>query len=314
MKRPFRQPRGSKGGKPKVYILPTRYGAVFLFVLAAMLIGSINYNNNLGFLLTFLLGSMAMVSMFHTHSSVAGIRVEEVKTTPVFAGKTAVFQIRLRKEGPPSNSLHLSFDKGGDGVSDIAADASSVFHVTAPATGRGLFNPGPLTASSRYPFDLFRSWTVLSAPASCLVYPEPLAGADELVTVNEREAAFGSTSGKGVEDFAGLRTYQPGDNLQQISWKAYSKGQGLMTKQFSGDAGSVRYADWFAINEPDTERRLSRLCALLLRAHRENRGFGLRLPGRIIEAGDGASHLHECLKALALFGISTEAGRVRGKA
>ena len=35
-------------GLRNIYILPTSYGMLYLTVLGAMLIGSINYNNNLG--------------------------------------------------------------------------------------------------------------------------------------------------------------------------------------------------------------------------------------------------------------------------
>ena len=35
-----------------IYILPSRMGLLFLLVLVAMLLASINYNNNLGLLLT----------------------------------------------------------------------------------------------------------------------------------------------------------------------------------------------------------------------------------------------------------------------
>ena len=43
----------------RLKIRPTRYGNVFILLLLGMFVGSINYNNNLGFLLTFLLASMA---------------------------------------------------------------------------------------------------------------------------------------------------------------------------------------------------------------------------------------------------------------
>ena len=43
----------------RVYILPTRQGALFGAALLLMLIGSINYQLSLGFILTFLLAGMA---------------------------------------------------------------------------------------------------------------------------------------------------------------------------------------------------------------------------------------------------------------
>ena len=47
--------------RKKIRIRPTRNGLIFIALVLAMFLGSINYNNNLGFLLTFLLGSLAFV-------------------------------------------------------------------------------------------------------------------------------------------------------------------------------------------------------------------------------------------------------------
>ncbi len=49
-----------------IYILPTRYGVFFGALLATMLLGSINYANNLGLLTTFLLAGLGLVAMLHT--------------------------------------------------------------------------------------------------------------------------------------------------------------------------------------------------------------------------------------------------------
>jgi len=52
----------------RIFILPSRQGYVFAFVLLLLLIGSINYNLSLGYALTFLLmsmGGVAMLQAFH---------------------------------------------------------------------------------------------------------------------------------------------------------------------------------------------------------------------------------------------------------
>ena len=46
---------------------PTFYGFVYLGMVLALLLGSINYNNNLGYLLTFLLGGLLLVSLRQTY-------------------------------------------------------------------------------------------------------------------------------------------------------------------------------------------------------------------------------------------------------
>jgi hypothetical protein len=73
-------------GLRNIYILPTGHGMLYLAVLGAMLIGSVNYNNNLGFLLSFLLGSLGLTAMMHTYSMLYGLRLVSATAMPVFAG------------------------------------------------------------------------------------------------------------------------------------------------------------------------------------------------------------------------------------
>ncbi len=71
-------PKGSETGpvvlgQRRVYILPTAGGLMFGVTILLMLIGSINYNLNLGYVLVFLLAGNGMVSMLHTWRNLARI-------------------------------------------------------------------------------------------------------------------------------------------------------------------------------------------------------------------------------------------------
>ncbi len=77
----------------RVYILPTKPGVLFGAAMLVLLIGSINYSLQLGYMLTFLVTSMAVVGMHTTHSNLAQIVLRGVRVEPVFAGDVAVFQI-----------------------------------------------------------------------------------------------------------------------------------------------------------------------------------------------------------------------------
>jgi len=55
-----------------VYILPTRAGFMFALTLMTLLVASINYQLNLGYVLTFLLASSGVVSMHLTHNTLRG--------------------------------------------------------------------------------------------------------------------------------------------------------------------------------------------------------------------------------------------------
>lgn len=289
----------------RLRIRPTRYGFIFIVVLAAMLLGSINYNNNLGFLLTFLLSGMAMVSILHTYRNIADIRVLSLHAEPVFAGEPALFTCRASAAKKASVAVAFAFGSARPVTVDVdSADEEPVQIPMGTPTRRGVMHPGPLTAESDYPFGLFRARKNLVVDGHVLVYPQPLFG--PLITAGGKRTSgiSGKKSARGVDDFQGLKPYQPGDRLQHISWKAYSRGQGLFTKQFGGESGASEMFDWDALAETDTERRLSRLCDMVLTADRQRLSYGLRLPERTLRPNRGEVHKKNCLKALALHGRS----------
>lgn len=289
------------------YILPTRHGWMFLLVLTAMLAGSINYNNNLGFMLVFLLGSMAVVSMIHTHRNLVGFKILSVSARPVFAQETAVFVLMISPEGRRRNALEFFFEKPRPAIENLAADAEARISVRAAAPKRGLLAPGPLTVSTGFPLGLFYAWSRMRLNCFCVVYPKPIAAPFEFSKITKGGTNQDSPPVQfGTDDFLGLKVYQPGDPVRRISWKALSRGQGLFTKEFASHGRSRLVFDYAQMTGNDTETRLSQLCDLVRKAADANMEYGLNLPGSFIAPDRGRDHRHRCLKALALFGINQE--------
>ena len=79
---------------------PTFYGFVYLGMTLALLLGSINHNTNLGYLLTFLLGGLLLVSARETLLAVRGLEAGPCAAEPAFAGTTALARLSLRAETP----------------------------------------------------------------------------------------------------------------------------------------------------------------------------------------------------------------------
>lgn len=295
-----------KLNRKRIYILPTRYGVLFIVVLSALLIGSVNYKNNLGFLLTFLLGGMAFISIFHTYRNLCGIQIMSATAKPVFAGGQAVFKLHIRLENPSRTAVGFSFFGGNPLLQSLRAGADNWIHISLPAINRGILKAGALQIFTHYPLGLFRAWSTLHLDAQSLVYPKPFAGpllwASDGKTAGEQQEKHHP----GVEDFQGLNSYQPGDSMQHIAWKAFSRGQGLFTKQFIEQTGSSVMLEFDSLFELDTEHKLSRLCGMVLKAQRLNLTYGLKLPGKTIPPNTGETHYQMCLKALALYGLSSD--------
>lgn len=289
--------------RKRVYILPTRNGIIFMIILLGMLLGSVNHNNNLGFLLTFLLSGMAFNSMFYTYRNLLGVRVLAVTTVPVFAGEDAVFEFLVRVEGKAKTAVTFGFADEARTLARLDVNSDHRIRVVKSTEKRGRINPGILVVASEYPFGFFRAWSPLKLNLESLVYPQPVSAPLILAENGTMEDGDKTIQKQGVDDFIGLKSYQPGDSFQHVSWKAYSRGQGLFTKTFAVQAGSSVMLDWSGFKEPDVERKLSMLCDMVLKAHRRQMIYGLRLPGVVVEPGQGESHKRGCLKALALFAL-----------
>lgn len=301
------QLRGPEAGEVvlvqrRIFILPTRAGLLFAFVLVLMLTGSINYTLSLGFILTFLLASLAITGILHTFRNLAGLRITAARTPPVFAGDAARFRVCLHNPTHAARySIALTRDKREVAMIDVPAEASVIAAAAVPAPRRGVLRPGRLTLYTRFPVGLFRAWSYINLDTSCVVYPRPAAPGLPWPPVKS-----GGTDGAGIsqgcDDFAGLRQYHPGDSPRHIAWKAAARGQGLLTKQFIGRASAELWLAFDALpGNLGLEEKLSQLARWVLDAHAEGLAFGLELPGATVPMGIGEVHRDRCLEALALF-------------
>ncbi|MFO7716691.1 DUF58 domain-containing protein [Desulfosarcina sp.] len=289
-------------GLRNVYILPTGYGVTYLVVLGAMLIGSINYNNNLGFLLTFLLGSLGLTAMMHTYSMLYGLRLESATAMPVSAGQPLEVEITVAGTDRQRTDLRWYFTTDNPVRADFRPQEQSRVRVCVSTRHRGLLDPGWLRIVCVYPLGLFQAWARISTGIQGLVYPRPLAAPLPAAQTLSAQGAGDIPLAAGVDDFQGLSTYQPGDPPRRIHWQAYSRGRGLHTKTFAGQAGEGLILDMEHIKGDDVERKLAIVCFHVLQNYHQRRSFGLNLAGKIISIGVGRVHRDRCLRALALFG------------
>lgn len=292
----------------RIYILPTRYGCLFALLLFVMLLGAMNYSNSMAFALTFLLASLGLNAMWHTHRNLLGLHVVKGHAKPVFAGQVAHFKLNLHNPtGRARQRLAILWRGHRPVFADAPAGDTNSVDLGIPARTRGWLRPGRFRVFSYYPLGLFRAWSWLELDMAALVYPQPAATAPPLPA-----GSGGNESdrhgGPGREDYAGLRDYQPGDSPRHIAWKALARSDDLLTKQFAGETGATCWLEWDQLPGRDIEARLSILCRWVLEAHARGLRYGLRIPGRGIAPGNGDEHRRQCLRALALFGFPEKTG------
>ncbi|GAB6059556.1 DUF58 domain-containing protein [Desulfonatronum parangueonense] len=305
-------------GHNRIYILPTKIGFVFFILLGVMLLISINYNNPPGYLLTFLLAGIALVGIFHTHRGLSGLLVSHGRALPVFAGSQAVFPIILANPtSVPRHAIRVGWS-GTDAESgdieawpqelalcrDIEARREVVYNPMLPAENRGLLRPVRIVVSTVFPLGLYRAWSWVLLPLSCVVYPAPASRTVLPASTDAPGQSALTQTDRNGDEYDGLRGYRDGDSVRRIAWKAVARGAGLVSKDFSGETeGGVILLDWDALAGEETETRLSLLCRGVLDAEQAGRFYSLRIPGRHVAAGLGPAQMHGCLKALALYGL-----------
>lgn len=295
-------PQGrSRIGPRQIYILPTRYGLIFAMLLLLLLIGSINYGNNLAFFLTFLLVGLGIVATLHTWRNLVGLELTAGTIEPVFAGQAASFEIRLsNKRSSERPGIQLRIQGHPYLATDILPNSTDSIRLRQETSSRGLLPLGRLVVSSNYPLGLLRAWSYVEMGVSCLVYPAP-GNRRPPATHSDYQRSSSGDKGIGVDDFVGIRPYRPSDSPKRIHWKAFASERGLLTKQFGGDRADRVWLDWRSMPGVECEDRLSRICRGILDACEREQEFGLRIPGTELAPSHGQNHRHRCLQALALF-------------
>lgn len=287
----------------RVYIVPTRVGWLYAGTLAVLLVGSINYALSLGFALTFLLAGMGVAGMVHTARNLARVAVSAGRAEPVYAGEAAQFHLYLDGRAPferPS-ILVRHVGSGAQLVTGIAPGAVAEVVLAVPAARRGWLPMGRVMLETRFPLGLFRAWSYVELDARCLVYPRP-DGAPLPATSPDARAGTARARAAGSDDFSALRGYQPSDSPRHVAWKAVARTEGMLTKQFSGEAAAELWLDWRLLPAgTELEAGLSRLAGWVLAAQQSGALYGLRLAGIEIAPARGDAHRAACLKALALF-------------
>jgi uncharacterized protein (DUF58 family) len=287
-----------------VYILPTRPGFMMLATLLVLVVASINYQLNLGYLLTFLLAGCSVVAMHVCHATLRGLTMNLMTPDPQFAGASAQLRVVLTNN---RNSIRYGI---GLAVLDSTVDdkwvwtdvpplGSSTVNVAFKPERRGLHRVPPLTAETRFPLGTFRVWTVWRPAAQVLVYPQPEAFPPPLPPGEPRAGGVARARLQSTGEFDGVRSYRRGDPLKLVVWKKAAKTGELVSRDAEQAQRYELWLDFAQAGKHDTEQRLSRLAAWVLQADRLGMEYGLRLPGIQIAPASGESHKRRCLEALA---------------
>lgn len=284
-----------------VYILPTPAGLMLGATVALLLLASINYQLNLGYLLTFLLAGCALIGMHVGHGTLRGLQLHLLPPEPQFLGASSTLTVQLastrmrHRYGIAASLLatrHWAYV-------DVPAGASAQVHVAFAPERRGLLRVPTLTLETRFPLGTFRVWTVWRPAAQVLVYPRPEAHPPPLPPGTPRSGGAMASQAHAVGEYDGVRGYRRGDPLKLVVWKKAAKAGELVSRDSQQAQRNELWLDLAAAGGVDAEHRLARLCAWVLQADHLDLEYGLRLPGVEINPARGEVHKRRCLEALA---------------
>jgi len=289
----------------RIYILPTKAGLLFATVVFILLISSMNFSNNMGFVLSFLLAGIGIVSMHHCQRNLIKVQLQLATTQSGFAGQQVFFHLRLNNLSTSSRwKLRIAWDRNNGSIVNLEKLASADVTLALAAPSRGILAAPRISISTTFPLGLCRAWGWIHLDTVAIVWPQPADVVAEPVSADAEDASNHSREQSG-DDLSGMREYRRGDSPRRIDWKGLARHGELNVRQFDEGHSSKTWLDWDALAWLDTEQRLSMLARLALEAEAEGITWGLRLPGISIAPDKGTVHLHKCLDHMALHGVGT---------
>ncbi len=286
----------------RIYILPNRQGLIFVLLLFVMFIGSVNYANSLGFILTFSVASILLVSIIHSFRNLIDLSFSLGSIDTVFCGQRVTYPVKVHNPKVWMRlSINIYFNTTQPVRGNIRPNSTDTIFISHPTSKRGIHTVQRITVSSEYPFGLIHTWSHLKLDSQYLVYPS-LEGTNPLPP----EPMSGQYATKGqanesVGDFHGLREHKPGESPGHIHWKLVAQDRGVFTKQFNEPTQTNWCFDWRQLPHLGTEQRLSQLCRWIVDAEDQGLSYSLVLPNHNIAINHGLKHKTQCLETLAMY-------------
>lgn len=291
-----------------LYIVPTRAGLAFAFTLLLLLLASINYQLNLGYALTFLLAGSAVASMHMTHGALRGLTLHVRPPGPIHVGQASELTVVITNPGGRRHGLGFRVEDAGAHADmawvDADAQSQTVVTVRQLCLQRGRWPLPLLRAETRFPFGLFRAWTVWRPAGEHWVWPAVEVGAPALPRATPEHGQGPSSRTANGGEFEGVRPWRLGDSSRQVAWKKVARSGELISRDHQESARQRLWLDWQSTQLPDPEARLSRLTAWAVAAQAQGTPYGLRMPGRDVACDHGTAHHAQVMAHLALWPAS----------
>ena len=303
-----RAPSGAPPAPPRLRVRPNRHAIMLALVILAVWYAGETQSNGAVFLLGFLLAAMALLSWLHARANLRGLEIRAGSVSAARAGQIVSVPVELRAKGREARGVEVSAPGARAPwlVPRVEADGRPVHGaLRVVAREAGARTSLAVVARSRFPLGIFTAEYHAEIAVAQTVHPRPegeLPLPPPLPSPKGREAHALATSGSRGEggDFTGVRSWQKGDSLRHVDWKAVARERPLMVKTWGGDPAGETWLVWTDMSLPES-RRAGQIARWIEQCAAEDRAFGLRLPDRAIAPSRGTAHVKACLDALSAF-------------
>ena len=283
----------------QIFILPSRFGWLLGLLMFAMLMGSLNFNNNLGLLTTFIVAGLAANSMLLAYRNLEGLRILRTGAAPVFAGQSAQLMISLGAESHrPRPGLEVQTDHDLK-IFELEPNRPLEIAVSLPTRHRGWLTPGRIRIQTSHPIGLFQAWSWFWPERPVLVWPRPDSRPPPLPDGHSDRAGLQDRREPDGEEFYSLRPWREGDPLHRVAWKASQRHDTLLSRELRQQQAQHLELKLSRTPGRDLEARIGILTAWVLQAYQQQRQWTLDLGTQRLGPALGESHRNQCLRALA---------------
>lgn len=288
----------------RIYLLPTGRGIAVILIAVLLLLVGVNYQLSLAYVVAFLLAGLMQAALLASYRNLRGVVVRSGRSPHCKAGETLSFPLLIASPDRAREGIMLTGTSGQQaartGRLDLNADGSVAAGLTFNTRSRGIRPMQRIVIESRAPYGLVRAWSYVHFEWVGLVEPAPETPAPAL-PVTGGDATGTAANAHVAHDPDSLREYVHGDSLRRVAWKQVAKSGDWYTR--TGDAGARQEIElsWQAIGLTDTEARLSRMAAWLMRAHNENCAYSLLMPNGQLPLADGAQQYADASRILAVY-------------
>ena len=300
-----------------IFILPTKFGYVFLLFSVILFVFGTNYYSQPLIMLSFMLIALFVVHMFASFLNFARLYVSIGNIQPVYAGTTAAIPLHIlpsQSARPTRGTLWVSFWEIKRYQSIELDTLEGPANIRYFAENRGVSQLPRMTLQCDYPLGLFRCWTHLQFTQPLTVYPQlivanlPLESTIKLSQVKNSTHIQGKTlSLDQPDDFDSLVTFQHGDPMHSVAWKHLAKTGNMLRKRFVGASPQHGYLS--LPMHSNVEKGLSQLAYQINQCHNKHAIYSLYLPTQTIVPNHSEAHKQACLAALAAYPITQQAYR-----